>query len=100
MNSGAGLRLETVVRPAQELIDDFNAKKQIWIFYEFEKKKLKNDEVIVFLDFSENLSFEVQFQAQSYYYSKPQCTIHTFCLYYRDGNEQKNKSIIIIAESL
>lgn len=111
LNSGAGLRLDTVTRSATEFIDDFCEQLLFLNRHDFiaQKqseylKKLKNelneDEVIALLDFSENLSFEIQFQIQSYYYNKPQCTIHPICTYYRENNEIKNFSIIIIAESL
>lgn len=111
MNSTMGWRLETVTRPAHEFVDDFCeqmiklnrhdfiASKQSE-YLKNAKDKLKDDEVIALLDFSENLSFEVQFQIQSYYYNKPQCTIHPICFYYKEGGELKNKSLIMIAESL
>lgn len=111
INSVMGSRLETVTRPDHEFIDnfceqlvhlnrhDFIAEKQS-AYLKFSKEQLKDDEVIALLDFSENLSFEIQFQIQSYYYNKPQCTIHPICMYYKEGNELKTKSIIFIAESL
>lgn len=53
------------------------------------------------MDFSENLSFEIQDAAQAFYYNKPQCTIHPICIYVREGDQEaKPKSLIVIAESL
>lgn len=111
MNSGAGLRLETVTRPTHEFIDDFCEQLVELNRHDFIatmqseylkqlKTQLKDHEIIALLDFSENLSFDKQFQIQSYYYSKPQYTIHPICFYYKENNEVKNKSLIIIAESL
>lgn len=51
------------------------------------------------MDFSENIAFEMQDAAQSYYYSKIQSTIHPICMYYKINGELKQKSMIIIAQS-
>lgn len=109
-NTGPGMRLTTITSPTHEFIDDFCrqllqlnrhdfiAKKQAEYSNSL-KNQLKDDEIIALLDFSENHSFDVQFQIQTYYFGKPQCTIHPICLYYKEDNEIKIKSIIIIAES-
>lgn len=62
--------------------------------------QLADNEVIALCDFSENLAFEIQDSAQSYYYAKTQCTIHPICIYYKEDGVLKQKSNIIIAESL
>lgn len=111
LNSGLGMRLETVTRPHHEFVDDFCAQLIKLNRHDFIatkqseylknlKNDLKDDEVIALLDFFENLSFDIQNQVQSYYYSKSQCTIHPICLYYKEGNEVQSKSLIFIAESL
>lgn len=109
-NTGPGMRLTSITIPTHVFIDDFCgqllhlnrhdfiAKKQIEYLNKM-KNQLKDDEIIALPDFSENHSFDVQFQIQTYNYGKPGCTIHPICLYYKEGNETKKKSIIIIAES-
>lgn len=77
---------------------DFIAKKQSE-YFEKRKEKLSDDEVIAIMDFSENIAFEIQDAAQSYFYGKEQCTIHPVCMYYKENGELKQKSIIIIYES-
>lgn len=110
VNTGQGMRLTTITQETHVFIDnfclqllqlsrhDFIAKKQAEYLTDL-KNRLRDDEIIALLDFSENHSFDVQYQIQTYYYNKPQCTIHPICLYYKENNEIKNKSIIIIAES-
>lgn len=111
INSVMGSRMETVTRSAHEFIDyfcqqlvnlnrhDFIAEKQSEHFKRL-KNQLKDDEVVALLDFSENISFDIQFQVQSYHYNAPQCTIHPICSYYKEGNVLKKNRIIFIAESL
>lgn len=98
-------------KPVEDLIDtfgdqienlnkhDFISKKQS-NYLKYRKESLTENEIIVLVDFSENLSFEIQDAAQSFYYNKPQCTLHPICIYYKADNQLKNKSLIIIAECL
>lgn len=107
----AGSRLKNIEYHYDEFVDnfceqlqslnehDFVAKKQSEYLKDL-KEKLRDDEIIAILDFSENMSFELQDATQSYYYSKDQCTIHPICLYYKENSELKQSSIIVIAESL
>lgn len=84
----------------QELVPhDFISKRQA-NFLKNTKQNLADDEIIAILDFSENLSFEIQFEVQSAYYSRNQCTIHPICFYFKENSDLKHQSIIIIAESL
>lgn len=104
---------------------DFIARKQNEYFTK-RKQDLKQDEYIVVCDFSENYSFIVQVSvlnynlhffflitnfflfsfllkdaAQGWHWANAQCTIHPFCIYYKDENDDlKHKSLVIIAESL
>lgn len=58
-------------------------------------------EFLVISDFAENYSFLIQDEVQSYHWANQQCTIHPFCIYYKDQNGLlKNLSFLIIAESL
>lgn len=105
------MRLETVEKSIYDFVDtfcdqiralnkhDFITKKQS-NYLKDKKENLENDEIIVLMDFSENLSFEIQDAAQAFYYNKPQCTLHPICIYFKADNELKIKSLIIIAENL
>lgn len=64
------------------------------------KEDLSENDVIVLIDFSENYAFQIQDSIQAAYFDQPQCTIHPICFYYKEGNDVKQKSIIVIAESL
>lgn len=76
---------------------DFITEKQA-NFFKNRKEKLKEDEVLAIMDFSENIAFEMQNAAQSCYYSKIQATIHPICMYYKTNGELEQKSMIIIAQ--
>lgn len=62
------------------------------------KEDLCEGEFIVILDFSENYSFVIQSVPTAEYFSKNQCTIHPFCIYYKENGVLKNQSLIIISE--
>lgn len=106
-----GMRLERLQRRVFEFVDefchqlkklnthDFIAKKQSNYFKE-KKENLPENEIIVLMDFSENLAFEIQDAVQQHHYSKNQCTIFPVCIYFKENGELKNKSLIFIAESL
>lgn len=64
------------------------------------KKNLNENELIVLMDFSENLSFEIQDAVQSAYFNKPQSTLYTICIYSKSNDKLITKSMIGIAESL
>lgn len=106
-----GMALAKVEQPVFEFINDFCEKlrklnehdfiaEQQSNYFKNLKQNLDENSLIVLMDFSENIAFEIQFAAQAYYYQKPQCTIHPICLYFKQNGELKEKSIIIIAESL
>lgn len=105
------MRLDRVEQPVNEFVDYFCGQliklnthdyisKQQSNFFKNLKENLSEHEIIAIMDFSENLAFEIQDAAQSYYYAKIQCTIHPICIYYKKDGELKQQSIIVIAESL
>ena len=49
------------------------------------KKNLNTNEAILLLDFSENYSFIIQDEVQSYHWKNVQCTVHPFVLYHKDS---------------
>lgn len=91
--------LETVVKEKDEFIEDFseailklkthsflaNMQKE---FYHETKTNLEEGEVVVTCDFSENYSFVLQDEVQSYHWTNSQATLHPFVVYYR-GEDSK-----------
>lgn len=80
-------------------VHDFIAKQQSSYFNDL-KQNLKDDEIIVLMDFSENIALEFHYATQAYYYAKKLCTIHPIFIYFQRNDVLEHKSIIIIAESL
>lgn len=104
--------LETLVKPADELVNmlsekleklkihDFIAKEQ-FSFLENKKLDLKIGEYIVLGDFAENFTFVIQDAVQSYHWTNTQATIHPFVIYYKNSkNELQHFSFAIISEIL
>lgn len=103
--------LETVQKSSSEFVEvlcekivllirhDFIAKQQSSFMNEV-KETLKENEYAVTLDFSENYTFVVQDEAQSYHWSSDSVTIHPFVIYYRDEDKVKHISYVIISECL
>lgn len=89
------------IEKLQKLVThSFTAREQI-SFLNFIKETLKVGEFIVCGDFSENFSFVLQNEAQSYYWSKKQATIHPFVVYYKnEKGELMHLSYVVISECL
>ena len=68
----------------------FVAKNQS-IYFKNIKENVKTNEVVVVGDFSENYSFTVQDEVQSFHFNRPQCTVHPFCVYYKESNNLETK---------
>ena len=102
--------LETKVMSTDEFIDaftamliklsihDFTAKMQAR-FVQETKENLKEGEYLVIADFSENYSFVVQDEIQSFHWNNGSATIHPFVCYYKDKGELSHLCFIIISES-
>ena len=102
--------LETRIVPVDEFLDlfvgmlkklkyhDFIAKTQAK-FMKDTKQSLKPGEYLVIADFSENFSFIVQDEVQSFHWNNNQATIHPFVCYYMDSGKLSNLCFIVIAES-
>jgi hypothetical protein len=56
------------------------------------KDNLKENEIIILLDFSENYSFIIQDEVQGYHWENSQCTVHPFVIYHA-VNDGKRKII-------
>lgn len=77
----------------------FIAKQQSAYFSRL-KENVQVNEAVITLDFSENYSFVVQDEAQSFHWTKDQATVHPFAVYYRDQDEVKYKSFVFISDCL
>ena len=80
------------------LVHDFTAKMQS-TFLQQKKEGLKEGEFVVIADFSENFSFVVQDEVQSFHWNNTSATVHPFVCYYRDKGELKSTCYVIISES-
>ena len=102
--------LEIRVVPADEFIDtfvcklrkllhhDFTAKMQA-AFMQQKKESLQEGEVLVIADFSENFSFVVQDEIQSFHWNNESATIHTFICYYKLNTTTTSLCYLVISEN-
>ena len=77
----------------------FIAKQQSQ-FISSTKQNLKNREVLVMFDFSENYSYVVQDASQAFHFNNQQCTVFPVIYYYKENTELKHKSCIFLSDSL
>ena len=103
--------LETFSKSADDFVDAFCEKLQVLLPHSFIAKqqsafqtKLKSEllpgEMMVTADFSENYSFVLQDAAQGFHWNNSQATIHPFVVYYKDSDELKHISYVVISDSL
>lgn len=78
---------------------DFIARTQS-DFLKERKENLGIDELVVIADFSENYSFVIQDEVQSYHWTNTQATIHPFTIYHRSNNDTKSENFVIISDCL
>ena len=102
--------LETRVLQVDEFVDcfitmmkklvvhDFTAKMQS-SFMQQKKESLKEGEFLVIADFSENFSFVVQDEVQSFHWNNSSATVHPFVCYYWEKENLKSLCYIIISEN-
>lgn len=102
---------ETFCKTVEEFVESFceqlvGLKKHSFIsrqqskYYKDLKENIREDEAVVSLDFSENYSFVVQDEAQSFHWNNDQATLHPFAVYYNDKGEIKYTSFVIISQCL
>lgn len=92
--------IEAFIEKVEVLIPhSFIATQQVQFFSEC-KKKLKEGELAVVADFSENYSFVVQDAAQGMHWNNSQATIHPFVVYYQHSEEVHHISFVIISDCL
>ena len=108
-------KLETMVQPIDDFIDTFLEKldnlrrhdfiaKQQSNFLNERKETLKEGEFLVIGDFSENFSFVVQDEAQSFhwnnsmaYWNNSMATLHPFVYYYKESGEVKHSNFVLLS---
>lgn len=102
---------ETFCKTVEEFVDSFceqlvGLKKHSFTsrqqskYYKDLKEQIQENEAVVSLDFSENYSFVVQDEAQSFHWNNDQATVHPFAVYYNEKGEIKYTSFVIISECL
>lgn len=69
-------------------------------FLNDKKNNLLQNECIVICDFSENYAFVIQNSVQGIHWNNDQATVHPFSIYYKDKNQLKIKSFVVISECL
>ena len=80
-------------------IHDFIAKMQAQ-FLRDTKDNLQQGDILAITDFSENYSFVIQDEIQSFHWTNLQATVHPFACYYRDEHQLHHLCFLIISECL
>lgn len=70
------------------------------LYFKTLKENIDEGEIVVQCDFAENYSFVVQDAAQSFHWNNDQATLLTSVFYYREENEVKHGSIVMISDDL
>ena len=103
--------LEEIIKPSNEFIEafinalrklrehDFITKEQS-NFFSAKKSSLKEQEVLVTCDFSENYAFILQDAPQGFHWNNAQATLHPFVCYYMDSNTLKHVNVVVISDCL
>ncbi|KAL5459789.1 hypothetical protein EMCRGX_G033165 [Ephydatia muelleri] len=102
--------LETRVLQVDEFVDCFNTMMKKLVVHDFtakmqssfmqqKKESLNEGEFLVIADFSENFSFVVQDEVQSFHWNNSSATVHPFVCYYREKENLKSLCYIIISEN-
>lgn len=78
--------LNYFIKKLKKLIPHYFTSSQQSEFVKILKSSLKDTEVLVQCDFSENYSFVLQNAAQGFHWNKKQATIHPFVIYFKNSN--------------
>ena len=101
--------LQTIVQSTDEFIEslldkletlrrhDFIARQQSRYLAE-RTESLKEGEFLVIGDFSENFSFVVQDEAQSFHWDNGMVTLHPFVYYYKDEGQICHGNFVLISD--
>lgn len=83
-----------------KLIPHEYATKQQFKYLRHLKETMSDQSCIILMDFSENYSYIVQNQAQSYYWTKNACTLHPIVIYYKVENKLEHQSFCFFSDDL
>ena len=64
------------------------------------KENVDENTILVLVDFSENVTFIIQDEIQSYHWCKEQATLHPIVMYYKENGTVKHKSFCVISDEL
>ncbi|KAL5477704.1 hypothetical protein EMCRGX_G024538 [Ephydatia muelleri] len=103
--------LETKVQTVDEFLDSFSRMLEKLLVHDLitkmqadfmreKKESLGPGEFLVVADFSENFSFVVQDEIQSFHWNNNSATIHPFVCYYRDNGELRSVCYIVISSCI
>ena len=102
-------KLETMVEPLEDFVESFlekleNLKRHDFIakqqsqYLNKRKEGLVEGEVLVIGDFSENFSFVVQDEAQSFHWNNSMATLHPFVYYFKQDGEVNHNNFVLISD--
>lgn len=74
--------------------------KQQGNFINEKKENLKKNEAFVMFDFSENYAYVCQDASQAFHFNNDQCTVVPVIFYYKEDDELKHQSIVILSDCL
>ena len=69
-------------------------------YYKHIKENLSDGEILVICDFSENYSFVIQDEIQSFHWNNNQVTLHPFVAYFTQNGNFQHFSYVAISESI
>lgn len=103
--------LQTVTVDVTDFVEEFSHKLQVLKPHSFIAKQqsqfisqkkidLRNGEVLVMFDFSENYSYIAQDASQAFHFNNQQCTVFPAIYYYKEKSELKHQSCIFLSDSV
>ncbi|KAK3915229.1 Asparagine--tRNA ligase [Frankliniella fusca] len=90
--------VETLISQLKDLLPHHHISKAPSKYLSYVKENLKEGEVIVVSDFSENYSFIVQDSVQGFYWTNDQATVHPFVCYHKVNGKLETLSFIIVSD--
>ena len=68
-------------------------------FYIKCKDTLEEGEVLVIMNFTENYSFVVQDEVQSFHWNNTMVTLHSFVAYFKENDTLDNLNFVVVSEN-
>lgn len=96
--SATGEEICEIIREKyQAFVKHVYIKRQQQKFFDDTKPNLKDNEIYVQMDFSENFLHFTQYEIQSAYFTNDSSTLFTTMIYYKDGDVLKSVPYVIIS---